>query len=147
MFSRRAQGKDLNFSSQPTLREFPSWREGACQPRGVSECLEKGSADQEEHRVPPTPLLSSKHHCCSPLCHLVRVVLTGPYFSLVLTCEERDIWCIVPMLVLALGFISDCQREALQRSSYTASIKWFRNCYVPMCIEIYIKNITHVVSP
>lgn len=61
-------------------------------------------------------------------------------FSPVLICEERDIWCIVSKLVLALGFIWDCQKEGLQRSSYTASNKWFRNRCVPMCIEIYIKK-------
>lgn len=84
----------------------------------------------------------------SPLL-LLPIVSSGQCgFSQVLTHKERDTWCVVPILVLALGFIWDyhCPKKLWKRSPCTASIKWFRNHYVPMCIGIYIKNMTHAVS-
>lgn len=118
LFSRRTQGKDLNFFSQPTLREFPSWREGACQPRGASECLEKGRTDQEHHVLlagdsslcsPATP---PQHHPCLPPYHLVSVASLQPL--LMKKGITFLVYCVNTSASSRLYLRSPLSREALE---------------------------------
>ena len=118
LFSQRTQGKDLNFFSQPTLREFLSWRESACQPHRASECLEKGSANRE-HRVPPagdsslcSPATPSQCHPCLLSYHLVSVVSLLPLLM------KKGIACLVYCVNASASSMlylrSPLSREALE---------------------------------